>query len=234
VYLIIDTSTHNGAVGLWREGVLFRTVAWSSRNNHTAELMPAVDALLGTASAVPGGLAGLIVARGPGGFSALRAGFGVAKGLAFSVSLPIAGISSLEATAYPFGGLGMPVCPLIGAGRGLVAWARFQRTDAAWLRRTPDRVTSIEALLAARGRHMLFCGEATHALAEDLREAMGDRAHIVEPHSPGLRLEGLAALGAARLDNGDADPIASLRPHYLRAPSIGQPRVPQPQSLPRG
>ena len=56
---------------------------------------------------------------------------------------------------------------------------------------------------------------------------MGARAHIVEPGGPGLRIEGLAALGAARLDSGDDDDVASLRPHYLRAPAIGRPASPR-------
>ena len=121
------------------------------------------------------------------------------KGLAFAVSAPLAGVSTLEATAYAFRGAGLPVCPLISAGRDLVAWARFQQTDEGWARRAPDRVTPVGRLLAARGRHALFCGEGAHNYAEELRAAMGARAHIVEPGGPGLRIEGLAALGAARL-----------------------------------
>ena len=128
MYLVIDTSTHNGAVGLWRGDGLARTTAWSTRNNHTAELMPAVQGLLDAEHAAPADLTGVIAARGPGGFSALRAGLAVAKGLAFAVSAPLAGVSTLEATAYAFRGAGLPVCPLISAGRDLVAWARFQQT----------------------------------------------------------------------------------------------------------
>ena len=95
------------------------------------------------------------------------------------------------------------------------------------MRRAPDRVMPVGRLLAARGRHALFCGEGAHDYAEELRAAMGARAHIVEPGGPGLRIEGLAALGAARLDSGDDDDVASLRPHYLRAPAIGRPASPR-------
>ena len=227
MYLVIDTSTHNGAVGLWRGDGLARTTAWSTRNNHTAELMPAVQGLLDAEQAAPADLTGVIAARGPGGFSALRAGLAVAKGLAFAVSAPLVGVSTLAATAYAFRGAGLPVCPLISAGRDLVAWARFQQTDEGWVRRAPDRVMPVGRLLAARGRHALFCGEGAHDYAEELRAAMGARAHIVEPGGPGLRIEGLAALGAARLDSGDDDDVASLRPHYLRAPAIGRPASPR-------
>ncbi len=225
-YLIIDTSTQSGAVGVWREGELVRTLAWRSRNNHTSELMPAIDTVLTGVGATPSDLQGLAVAHGPGGFSALRAGLGAAKGLAFAAGLPVVGISSLEASAYPFRGLGYPVCAVIEAGRESVAWASFTMDAGGWRRRTPDKVTSVDALLARAGRHMLFCGEGAALYAERLRQALGARAHLVSRTGPAARLEGLAELGATRLDAGEAESVAALAPHYLRAPAITPPKRP--------
>jgi len=227
MYLVIDTSTRHGAVGIWRDGTLARTLAWRSRHNHTAELMPAVDEVLKGIGAAPKELTGIVVAHGPGGFSALRVGLGAAKGLAFAVGAPLVGISTLEASAYPYRGVGLPVCSIIESGRDLMAWARFQETAAGWKRRTADRITPSEALLAARGRHTLFCGEGVTAMAERLQEAMGARAHMVSEQMPLSRLAGLAELGAARLDAGDVDDIAAVRPRYLRAPTITPPRPPR-------
>jgi len=152
MYLVIDTSTRHGAVGIWRDGTLARTLAWRSRHNHTAELMPAVDEVLKGIGAAPKELTGIVVAHGPGGFSALRVGLGAAKGLAFAVGAPLVGISTLEASAYPYRGVGLPVCSIIESGRDLMAWARFQETAAGWKRRTADRITPSEALLAASVR----------------------------------------------------------------------------------
>ena len=165
MYLVIDTSTYNGAVGLWRGDGLARTTAWSTRNNHTAELMPAVQGLLDAEQAAPADLTGVIVARGPGGFSALRAGLAVAKGLAFAVSAPLAGVSTLEATAYAFRGAGLPVCPLISGGpRPWWRGPRFQQTDEGWCapgsrprhaRRSPARREGPACAVLRRGRARL-------------------------------------------------------------------------------
>ena len=168
------------------------------------------------------------MATGPGGFSALRAGLSVVKGLAFALSLPVVGVSTLEASAYPYRDLGYPICALLEAGRSLVAWARFQQTAQGWRRRTPDRVTASEALLGATGRHTLFCGEGLPLHRERLAEAMGARAHFAQEPAPPLRVLGLALLGAARLDAGESDRLASLQPRYLRAPGITRPREPRP------
>ena len=226
MYLVIDTSTHYGAVGLWTGGALSRAQAWHSRSNHTAELMPAVEALLAASRVTPKDLVGIAVTHGPGGFSALRAGLGVAKGLAFAAGLPVVGVSTIEASAYPFRGLGMRVCALIDAGRGAVAWARFQRSDGGWRRLTADRITPLETMLGSRGRHTLFCGEGAGRHAGAIGLALGTRAHLVEDAAPLSRLVGVAELGAMRLDNGESDGAAAIAPHYLRSPGITRPAPP--------
>ena len=228
MYLIIDTPTKHGAVGIWRKGALTRQLSWRSDHNHTAELMPAIESLLSQERLAPTDIQGIAVTSGPGGFGALRAGMSVAKGLAFSLGVPLVGISALEASAYPYREVGYPVCSLLEAGRGQVAWARFQQTTSGWRRRTPDRVTPDQALLQATGRHTLFCGEGVATYAQRLREAIGRRAHLAPQTALTDRLHGAAAIGSARLDAGEADPLAALQPRYLRQPGITPPRQPQP------
>lgn len=226
LYLAIDTSTRFGAVALWSGAAIVRAQSWYSRHNHTSELMPAIEAALAAAGASIADVKGIAVAQGPGGFSALRSGLGAAKGLAFGAGVPVVGISTVEASAYPHRGAGMPICALIESGRGIVGWARFQQTDA-WARRTPDRVTPVEAMLEARGRHTLFCGEGVATHADAIREALGAKAHLAIEPAPLARIAGVAELGARRLDAGESDPVASLAPHYLRAPAISTPKPPK-------
>ncbi|MCI0821375.1 MAG: tRNA (adenosine(37)-N6)-threonylcarbamoyltransferase complex dimerization subunit type 1 TsaB [Chloroflexi bacterium] len=227
MYLVIDTSTRHGAVGLWRDGALAQRLTWASPHNHTSELMPAVEAVLESAGAAPSDIRGIAVAHGPGGFSALRAGLGVAKGLAFALSVPAVGVSTLEATAYPHRDAGYPVCAVIEAGRELVAWARFASTDGGWARRKPDRVTPLDRLLAAAGRHTLFCGEGAVVHADALREAMGRRAHFAADDAPADRLAGVAELGARLLDRGEGTSPGDVQPHYGRPPTITRAKPPK-------
>ena len=226
MYLVIDTSTRHGAVGLWVNGALVRSQSWYSTNNHTMELMPNVDAVITGSGTTLSKLSGIAVAYGPGGFSALRVGLGVAKGLVFSSGLPVVGVSTLEATAYPHRGFRMRICALIASARGIVAWARFQQVDG-WRRLTPDRITPVEQMLESRGRHTLFCGEGVAQYEHGIREALGGKAHLVAEPAPLTRLAGLAELGAAMLDAGDTTPLKELSPRYLRSPTITRPGVPK-------
>lgn len=227
MYLAIDTSTKYAGVALWAEGRVLRSDTWHSMHSHTAELMPAIQELLSGAEVPLSALQGIAVATGPGGFSTLRAGLSVAKGLAFPLSLPVVGVSTLEASAYPYRETSHVICPVLESGRTLVAWARFQSKQGALHRLTPDRVTEPPALLALTGRHTLFCGEGAAAYRDQLEEALGHRAHFVEEADSSSRLSGLVEVGAARLTAGESDPLAGLQPHYLRAPGITTPRPPK-------
>ena len=225
MHLIIETSTRAGAVGLWAPGQgLAASREWESLHNHTAELMPAVRALVEEAGGTER-LTGVGVATGPGGFSALRAGLGVAKGLAFASGLPLVGVSTLEATAYPRRDSGAVVCAVIAVGRELAGWAMFDARGGEWRRLSDDRVGGIDELAASLRGAMLLAGEGAAAWAERLLAANSD-ARLAEERRPASRLWGAGALAAERLERGEQDAPAGLAPHYARPPSIGTPKPP--------
>ena len=123
--LAIDTSTRFAGVALADGDRVVATRSWYSSVNHTAELMPAVVQLLKSHAVAVKDLEGVAVALGPGGFSALRVGISVGKGLAAAGGIPILGVGSLDVEAFPFSDCGLPVCVFLEAGRGEVASALF-------------------------------------------------------------------------------------------------------------
>ena len=221
-YLAIDTSTRYGAVGLWRGGGLARAAFWRSRNNHTAELMPAIERLAAEEGVAPPDLSGVAVAVGPGGFSALRTGIGVAQGFAAARGLPVAGVSALEASAHPYRAAAERVCAVLPAGRGAVAWAAYEASGGEWQAVADEQVSEDADFVAAQSGRELFCGEGLAEVADALRERFGSGARIVGETAPLPRLGGVAALGAALLDAGETGlgPV----PRYLRPPRITPPR----------
>src|SRR5687767_11089085 len=77
--LAIDTSSEQGAVALAHGNtVSFRS--WPAGRSHTTTLLSEIHGLLSTASLDVADVAAVGVAIGPGTFTGLRAGFGVAKG----------------------------------------------------------------------------------------------------------------------------------------------------------
>ena len=218
--LAIDTSTRNAGVALAREGQVISSRSWRSAVNHTSELMPATAQLLESAGLTARDLDGIVVALGPGGFSALRVGMSVAKGLAMATGRPMVGIGTLDAEAQPYLQSGLPVCALLDAGRSEVSSGCF---GADGQRTREDRICPPSELLDELAGPLLFCGEGTPPRASLIRERLGDKA-VLAGHSPASRLWALAQLGQQRLDSGQVDDVRTLQPYYLRMPSIGGPK----------
>ncbi len=124
--LAIDTSTETASLALFDEGEVIAELTWRSGRNHTVELLPNLVHLLRQAEASPPSISGIIVAKGPGSFNGLRVGVSTAKGLVYTLGIPLVGISSLEVAAFPYAHSGFPICPIPNAGRGESAAATYQ------------------------------------------------------------------------------------------------------------
>ena len=224
MYLAIDTSTETASLALVQESQVLAELTWSCQQNHSVELMPNIDRLLEQTGSGLKSLSGVIVARGPGSFNGLRVGVSTAKGLAFSLGVPLVGISTLEAAAYQYAEIGLPVCPIFNAGRGEIAAAIYQRKGNQWRQIIAQHITTVDSLCSQITGKTIFCGEATLAILEQIKDKLGQKA-IIPPMVSRLRRAGfLAELGVKRIEAGDFDHPATLQPIYLRRPPITQPK----------
>lgn len=228
--LAIDTSTRYAGVALADRERLVESHTWHSGVNHTAELMPAVVKLLQDRNIAVRDLDVVAVALGPGGFSALRVGVSVGKGLCAAGSIPILGVGSLDLEAFPYAGSRMPVCALLESGRSEAASALF---GANGQRLRVDRVSTATELMEEIAQTTLFCGEGVARWAEEIKSGLGDEAVICSP-APSVRVWSLVSIARQRLNAGEMDDLDTLQPQYLRMPSIGSPkqrdRAPQESS----
>jgi tRNA threonylcarbamoyladenosine biosynthesis protein TsaB len=94
-YLAIDASTEACSVALQFNGKITSEFEICPQS-HSLLLLPMVDRLLKAADCQLSQLDGLIYGQGPGSFTGVRIGIGVAQGLAFSAELPVVGVSTLQ------------------------------------------------------------------------------------------------------------------------------------------
>jgi len=97
--LIIDTSNSHCAIALQLRGNLVKVIDDEPRS-HAVKLLPNIHALLKRYECALPSLDFIAVVTGPGSFTGLRIGVGVAQGLAESAGLEVIGISSLQAQAF--------------------------------------------------------------------------------------------------------------------------------------
>lgn len=96
--LILDTASSQCWVALHSAGELL--VERSAESRRAAQqLLPMIDRLLATAGLVATDLSAIAVINGPGSFTGMRIGVGIAQGLAYACDLPVVTISSLLAMA---------------------------------------------------------------------------------------------------------------------------------------
>ncbi|MCL9783070.1 tRNA (adenosine(37)-N6)-threonylcarbamoyltransferase complex dimerization subunit type 1 TsaB [Vibrio sp. S4M6] len=133
--LALDTATENCSVALLVGEQLFERSEIVPRD-HTKKILPMVDAVLTDAGLKLSDLDALAFGRGPGSFTGVRIGIGIAQGLAFGAELPMIGISTLTALAqgsYRNTGAEHVACA-IDARMQEVYWARLSRQkNGEWL-----------------------------------------------------------------------------------------------------
>lgn len=96
--LALDTSTEACSVALLREGsVLSRHSI--SQHDHTKRILPMIDAVLAESECVLSEVDGIAFSRGPGSFTGIRIGIGIAQGLALGADKPLIAVSTLEILA---------------------------------------------------------------------------------------------------------------------------------------
>lgn len=228
--LALDTATRNSGIALFDGRRLLAELAWYSTGGQTTELTPRLSQLLAWQGLKPTNLEAVAVSLGPGSYSGLRVALSMAKGMSLSHGLPLLGVPTLDATAYPHLGRAEPVCAIVQAGRGQLCWALYSRersdgqswqpiTLGPWQGwRSRYMLTGITALASAVDGPTWFAGELGPQSRERLAAALSERCLLAPPSVAPRHAGSLAELGWLRLRAGDRDDPASLSPIYLREP----------------
>jgi tRNA threonylcarbamoyladenosine biosynthesis protein TsaB len=188
--LAFDTATGVATSAIVRNG---ETLA--ERASTPGRVLEDIDELLREAAVQPTSLDALVVGTGPGSFTGLRMGLAAARGLAFALELPVAGVSTLDALAA-----GAPAAlPVIDARRLEV----FTLADGEPVARLPAELELESGTTCV--------GDGAVRYRDDL-EALDA---VVPPddselHVPRARLHAQLAR--------DFGPAGEVEPIYVRAP----------------
>lgn len=213
--LAFDTSSEMIGFAIAEPERLLAEAIWRGQRQGTATLLAAAMRALEVSGHIESDLRAVAVATGPGSFSGLRVGMGIAKGLALGLDIPIVGIPTLAVTAEPFRAARQPVCAMIAAGRSRFAYAVYEERDGMMRETLPmahGDGTEIGAALAAYPG-VIVCGEVEGAL-EAIRAAAPDAT--IPPASVRIRRPGtLADMAWRRILAEGADDLVALEPIYL-------------------
>ena len=213
--LIIDTSGPVCGVAVTENGKVLCEYTAQNRNTHSANLMPMIEAALGSAGKTLQEMDAIAAVTGPGSFTGVRIGVATAKGLAHGAGIPCIPVDALEALSLSAGSFDGIICPIQDARAGQVYGAAFRDGK----RLMPDEPLKIEDYLAKIrefGKRFLFLGDGMPVHRESIRKTLGEQADFAAPHLCYLRP---SAAGIIAMRASAKTDYLGLQATYLRPPN---------------
>jgi len=215
----IDTSARIGAVGYRAGGQTVFSEQLPIRPGGSEQL----PALIREAFARTGRnlreLDLITVGVGPGSYTGVRVGLAIGKGLAFGLGVPLVGVSTLKALAMNRRSEAALICSLAKSRRGEVYAGLYRKERGFPVEVAPPaiwEVSRLAAVLKAKGRHVLFLGEALDEVEKDLAAALKEAASFGRGTENMVDGAHLAVLGQAKWENTQENELDTVLPLYLR------------------
>lgn len=216
--LAIDTSTATAGLALY-DGALRAELTWRAGREHSSQVMPEAERLLGRLGLRAGDLSAVAVARGPGSFTGVRVGLALAKGLGFALGIPVVGVCTLDVLAAAQEATDLPIRPLVDAGRGRFATARYEWQGGALVRTSDILGTDLPGLAALVVRPEWLCGDLDAQQRAWIATNLGPRARLASPAASLRRPGFLAQLGWQALQAGAPGDPSAVDALYLGGPA---------------
>ncbi len=215
----IDTSTKFCNLGLIEdEDILIEYTINGLKKKHSSILVPAIKDLLKTIDLKMEEINGIAVSTGPGSFTGLRIGLSVAKGLCYARSLPLLGIPTLDAIAFPLKEIPYLICPVLESKKDEIYDVVFRGGDS--LQRVMDyKCEDIQSLLARLSllkEKIIFLGDGIKKYQDNIKEKIGKDALFIDSQLNLPVASNIAFLGLNKLKKEEEDDVSTLSPFYLR------------------
>lgn len=213
--LAIDTSSYVLGVAIVEEDRVIGELVTNLNKNHSVRAMPAVDQLMKDCEIKPDTLDRIVVGRGPGSFTGVRIGVTLAKTLAWSLNVPLVGVSSLEllaANGRYFKGV---ISPIMDARRGQVYTGLYTWDKTGIQTEVEDvniALTDWLGMLKEKNQDVLFIGNDVHLHKETIIEYLGELAHFAVISENNPRPSELALVGLKK----ETEDVHTFVPNYTR------------------
>lgn len=217
--LNIETSGKICSVALTRDGALEMQLDDREGMQHANRLAPFVERCMEELKRKEEKFDAVAVSLGPGSYTGLRIGLSLAKGLAFSLGIPLIGVDTLKIIAVKAMFRSMDwtgeevLVPMVDARRMEVFTAPFDFALNPLAEPGPMILdeNSFSELLSA-GRHLYFIGDG----AEKAKKVIDHpNAHWIDGLLP--QAKDMLALSEKALREEDFIDIAYSTPNYLKA-----------------
>ena len=211
----IETSTHSGSVAIIDGDTILGEIFLSVGPSHSEKLLPMVDWLLGAAGMKRGDIEVIAVSIGPGSFTSLRVGISTAKGIAFSLGIPVVGLSSLEVLSRNLLHTPYAICTVIDARRKQVYAAFFKCIGEEPIRLKEDCLISPFELIEMISEETIFVGNGALLYRDLIEKSRGDHAIFCTTSFNFPKASHCAQAAINKMGSDNKGEIYQFSPQYL-------------------
>lgn len=222
IVLGIDSSDDFVSVGLASaDGVIVSIVSGVEARNKN-EVHSLINSTLDVSKISMARIEGVAVAIGPGSFTGLRVGLAAAKGLCWTLNLPLVGVSSLSGLLGCLENEWSKVLMVKDAKRNEFYYGGFEKKDGAISQTIPDSVRSADEIADLISGGYLIAGPGVGAFSK--RKGACSTMEMIGFDRQRAGGE-IARRGREMLLSGARLDLRSAAPVYLRTPgfrTVGQ------------
>jgi tRNA threonylcarbamoyladenosine biosynthesis protein TsaB len=228
--LAIDTGSRVQSLALLDGETMLEHSQRRVRFNHGSTLLTHLSETLEEHDLEVGDLDLISVGLGPGSFTGLRVGLAIAKSLARAEDIPIVGVSTLAALAYPvaLSHQFAAICPMFDARRGEVYAGVYAYDAPRLVQIAPDHASAPQDIrekileIASTSRPVILVGDGSRKYDElaiwdtpDVNWETPD-VTLMPAWADAPSAVGVAMLGRQKANRGDLDQVGALEPNYIR------------------
>jgi len=213
--LAVDTATTSCSVALFADRQLLAEEVYTAGKTHSRHLLSIIQGILDRCETSPEELNRIAVTRGPGTFTGLRIGISTVKGLAAALGVPVLGVSSLTALAYPLLWTRQPVVAMIDARRGEIYYACYSQKGGSVEADGTPRVAAPEAAVADLPESGILVGSGA-VLYRGLLEERAPNIQFADENAHVIRAASVGRLALDCFDGLTVDSVGALVPEYIR------------------
>lgn len=214
--LAIETSTMLGGIAVMEDDTLIAESRMNVKTTHSERIMADIDNALKRSGFTIDDIDVFGIASGPGSFTGLRVGLSTLKGLSYATGKKVVSVSTLEAFAWNVTFSPHLICPLLDARKKEVYAGVFEWSGDGFTKIIDEQTVTIDKLLAAIGKSVIFLGEGALLYKNPIQAALGEKALFGAPQHMVPSPANVACLCMRKARNNMFDNPEQLVPRYIR------------------
>ncbi|MGE5525879.1 MAG: tRNA (adenosine(37)-N6)-threonylcarbamoyltransferase complex dimerization subunit type 1 TsaB [Rhodospirillaceae bacterium] len=210
--LALDTSTEYCSTAVWKDGAIVERDVHAGQS-HSELLLGMIDDVLSETGLAVRDVDAIAYGAGPGTFTGLRIGCGVAQGLAYAAERPLVAIGTLLAMATGSGARRVVCC--LDARMQQVYYAAYELRDTRWCVVHAPALYAPNVVPEIEGDGWAGCGSGFIAYGEVLAQRYDSQLAAIVPDAH-PRARAIAELAVAAYRNGEAVAPEDAALYYIR------------------